>query len=126
MQPLPSSPAEPILVSVGDISCTAHEVLTPAGRFPLRGTTWVVRDSSRVEERIPPVAIVLAILFFIFCLLGLLFLLMKEKRVTGYVEVSVQGPGGLYHLTQLPAGVPGVLQDAHSRVDYIRGLAAYA
>ena len=41
---------------------------------------------SRTEEKIPAHAIVLAVIFFIFCLLGLLFLLMKEKTTTGFVR----------------------------------------
>ena len=30
------------------------------------------------------------------CLLGLLFLLLKERRTSGSVQVSVQGPGFAY------------------------------
>ena len=40
-------------------------------------------------------------MFAFFCLLGLLFLLMKEQYVTGYVEVRVTGED-LDHWTQVP------------------------
>jgi hypothetical protein len=39
---------------------------------------------------------VLAILFLLACLLGLLFLAIKERRTSGSVQVSVQGPGFSY------------------------------
>jgi hypothetical protein len=101
MMPPPDN--EPVLLSIGDISVTPTHVIVPQGRYPLYGTTWTVQDSTQVTEGIPAVAIVLAVIFFIFCLLGLLFLLMKEKRYTGFVSITVTGPGGLYHTVQFPA-----------------------
>ena len=50
-------------------------------------------NQTFVTEAIPAWAIICAILFFIFCLLGLLFLLVKQRRVNGAVQVGVQGPG---------------------------------
>lgn len=99
---MPAPGSDPVLLSIGDISITQTHVYVPQGRFPLHGTTWTVQDSTQLTERIPPVAIVLAIVFAWFCLLGLLFLLMKEKRYTGFVSVTVTG-NGLYHAVQFPA-----------------------
>jgi hypothetical protein len=117
------TPSEPILVAVGDISCTQHWVVTPAGAFPLAGTSWIVTNQTTTTERIPAVAIVLAVIFFVFCLLGLLFLLMKERTMSGWVTVSVQGPGG-YHATQVPVTNPAQVADVEARVHYIRSLVA--
>ncbi len=114
---------EPILVSAGDISCTQHRVITPNGSFPLAGTTWLVSNNSVTTESMPTYAVVLAVIFFIFCLLGLLFLLIKERRTTGYVQVTVQGPG-VFHSTQLPVSSPAQVLDIEQRVNYIRGLVA--
>lgn len=43
----------------------------------------------------------LAIVSALFCLIGLLFLLMKEEVTTGYAEGSVRA-GDIYHKTQIP------------------------
>ncbi len=78
---LASTPSEPIRVQLGDIGVTDTRVHTPVGSYPLRGTTWTVSNQTFVTQGIPAWAIVLAIVFFIFCLLGLLFLLVKERGV---------------------------------------------
>jgi hypothetical protein len=101
MMPAPGN--EPVLLSVGDISVTPSHVIVPQGRYPLNGTTWTVQDSTQVTEGIPAVAIVLTIVFVWICLIGLLFLLMKEKKYSGFVSITVTGMG-LYHTVQFPAG----------------------
>lgn len=115
---------EPPLVTIGDIVVTKNTVQVPHGRYPLRGTTWTVQDSTQVTEEIPAYAIVLAIVFALFCLLGLLFLLIKEKKFSGFVVVSVAGDG-FYHSTHLPAG-PTTAMWAHNQVNQARALAASA
>ncbi len=57
--------------------------------------------------------------------IGLPFLLIKERRTTGYIEVGVQGPG-LYHVTQIPVGAPGQFGAVQAQVNWARGLAAIA
>jgi hypothetical protein len=122
MMPVPGN--EPVLLSIGDISLTRTHVLVPQGRYPLFGTTWTVQDSTQVSEGIPPVAIVLTIIFVWFCLLGLLFLLMKRKHYTGFVTIAVTG-AGLYHVVQFPAG-PQTGAWAADMVGRARALAASA
>jgi hypothetical protein len=117
------SASEPTLITLGDIGCSEHYVHTPNGSFPLAGSSWIVTDNTSTQTKIPAYAIVLAIVFFVFCLLGLLFLLMKEQVTTGYVVVSVQGPG-LYHTMQIPYQGPYTLADVNDRVNYIRQLVA--
>ena len=114
---------QPVLVTVGDIGCTQTEVITPNGRHPMAGTTWIVTNQTRVTERIPPYAIVLAIIFALACLIGLLFLLIKERRTEGFMQVAVNGDG-FYYATQVPVSGPLQIADVENRVNYIRGLAA--
>jgi len=65
------------------------------------------------------------VIFAVFCLLGLLFLLIKEERTTGWLQVTVQGPA-FVHTTQVPAYNQGVVADVFARVNYARTLTAAA
>lgn len=114
---------EPPLGNIGDITITQSTVVTPAGTFPLRGSVWTATDMSRTEEYLPAYAIVLAIIFFVFCLLGLLFLLMKAKKTTGFVQVTVNG-GGRHHSTMIPVSHPQQVYDVIAQVSWARSLAA--
>lgn len=113
------------MVTIGDIACTATDVLTPAGRAPINAATWTFTDMSRTTRTIPVWAVVCAIVFFLFCLLGLLFLLAKEDRTDGWVQVTVQAPG-LLHVTQIPVTSPMAVADISARVNYARSLAFQA
>ena len=115
--------AAPPLVSVGDIAVSQTQYATPAGTFPLARTQWMVQENVQTTQGIPTYAIVLAILFFIVCLLGLLFLLIKEERTSGYVQVSVQGQGA-FHATQIPVSNRMQVGDIHQRVNHVRSLVA--
>ncbi|PXX70656.1 hypothetical protein DFR70_10175 [Nocardia tenerifensis] len=115
--------AEPVLVTVGDIGCTATRVMTPSGQQPLAGTTWIVTDQTSVSQRIPSYAIVLAVLLMVFCLLGLLFLAVKEEKIQGFVQVSVQREG-FYYATQVKITDRAQVFDTERRVNYIRSLVA--
>lgn len=114
---------EPVRVRLGDISVSDTRVQTPVGVFPLRETVWTVSNLSYVSEAIPTWAIVMTILTVLLCLIGLLFLLVKERRVRGAVQVSVQGPG-LSYSAYLPVyNELAVFQVNHS-VDWIRSQVA--
>lgn len=114
---------EPVRVRLGDISVGDTRVQTPVGVFPLQGTVWTVSNQSYATESIPTWAIVMAILTFLLCLLGLLFLLVKERRVQGAVQVSVQGPG-LSYSTYLPVYNELAIFQINQNVDWIRGQVA--
>ncbi|MHA6762669.1 hypothetical protein [Streptacidiphilus sp. PAMC 29251] len=124
MQPMLQLPAE-TLVTIGDIICTQHEVITPSGRRPIGQVNWSFTDLSRTTKAIPTWAIVCAIVFFFVCFLGLLFLLAKEERTEGSVQVVVQGPG-LLHQLQVPVYSVMQVQDYNARVGYARSLTAAA
>ena len=114
---------EPVRVQLGDIAVTDTYVQTPAGSYPLRGTTWTVTNQTYVTESIPAYAIVLTIIFVVFCLLGLLFLLLKERKVNGAMQVSVQGPG-LWHSTYIPVHNDAAIYHTNVTVDWIRAQVA--
>jgi hypothetical protein len=115
----------PVLVTIGDIVCTQHEVITPSGRAPIGGVVWSFTDLSRTTRTIPNWAIVCTVIFFFFCLLGLLFLLAKEDRTEGGAQIVVQGQGFL-HQTQIPVYSVPQVQDLAARVNYARSLSASA
>lgn len=122
--PTPPSPDQAV-VTIGDIGVSHRSVFTPAGTFPLKGTSWVAMDMTRVEKKIPVWAIVLAVIFAFLCLIGLLLLLVKEEITTGYVQVTVTGEG-LHHATMIPARDPGAFQRISQQVNWARSAAAAA
>jgi hypothetical protein len=117
----PAAPPGTMMLSLGDIAVMSDSIMTPAGPMPLKGAVWTATDMSRSEEKIPAYAIVLAIIFALACLLGLLFLLIKEKRTTGYVQVTVNS-GGRYHSTMIPVGDPMAVANVLNQVNYARSL----
>ena len=119
------APGAPVLCTVGDMAVTGTEVRTPGRTVPLRGTTWTVANLTTTSTGIPNWAIALAIIFALACLLGLLFLLVKEERTTGSMQVAVQADG-FYHVTQVPVTSMAQVVDVENRVNYIRSLAASA
>ncbi|MGV1005431.1 MAG: hypothetical protein ACOYEV_11845 [Candidatus Nanopelagicales bacterium] len=116
---------ESYVTAIGDISISPHWVNTPSGQFPLRGTTWTVTDLTQRNERIAPAGIILAILFIWACLLSLLFLLMKERSVSGYIQVTVHG-SGFHHTTMIPAASEQTIWEITQSVNLVRSMAATA
>ncbi|MEU8780892.1 hypothetical protein [Streptomyces sp. NPDC048637] len=108
-------------LSLGDIAVSGDTIMTPAGPMQLKGAVWTATDMSRTEERIPAHAVVLAIVFFLFCLLGLLFLLMKERVTTGFVQVTVNS-GGRHHATMIPVQSREQVMWVLNQVNYARSL----
>lgn len=121
---MPAGYPDPIVLTIGEIGVSRTHVFLPQGQFPLRGTIWTVQDSTQLNEAIPAYAIVLAIIFAVFCLLGLLFLLIKEKRYSGFIAVNVSGDG-FYHSVQFPPG-PATAAWVAYQVNLARGMAAVA
>ncbi|MFJ2444137.1 hypothetical protein ACIOWG_27665 [Streptomyces sp. NPDC087658] len=121
--PMPVSGGGAPLLSLGDISVIGDAIITPSGTLPLRGAVWNATDMSRTEEKIPTVAIVLAVVFALLCLVGLLFLLMKEKKTTGFIQVMVTS-GGKHHSTLIPAHHPGAFPMVMGQINYARSLSS--
>ncbi|MFJ1898301.1 MULTISPECIES: hypothetical protein [unclassified Streptomyces] len=109
------------MLSFGDITVVNDSVVTPSGTMPLKGAVWTATDMSRTEEKIPTVGIVLAIVFALFCLIGLLFLLMKEKRTTGFIQITVTS-AGRHHATMIPAVGPETFQMVMAQINTARSM----
>ncbi|MGC5343405.1 hypothetical protein ACPXCE_06465 [Streptomyces sp. DT24] len=121
MPALPPGAGGMPMLSLGDITVMNDSIVTPSGTLPLKGAVWTATDMSRTEERIPPVAIVLAIVFALLCLVGLLFLLMKEKKTTGFIQISVSS-GGRHHSTMIPATGPETFPWVMGQLNMARSL----
>lgn len=112
-----------VVVTIGDALVTPDSVLVPQGRFPLAGTTWTVQDATRTVL-VRPTWAKRAAAILGFTLVGLLFLLVKQRREDGFVSATVVG-AGLYHSVKFP---PGAQSRAHvaALVNQARALAAMA
>ncbi len=116
----------PPLVSIGDIYCTQDQVVTPAGARPIGEVSWTFTNMSHTWQTTPTWAVVCAVVgFFLVCFLSLLFLIAKEDKTQGWVQVTVQAPGFM-HTTQLPVYAAYHVTDYAARVDYARSLTAAA
>ena len=123
----PPGNGDPVLLTVGDIAVTRTSVVLPYGRFPLRGTTWTVQSQVFTTSATPAWAVVLAVVgFFFVCVLSLLFLLAKESRPTGFLEVAVHGTDGLHHVTRIAAVDAYTSQWVYNQVGQAQALAAAA
>jgi hypothetical protein len=113
------------LATVGDIGISEHWIQTPNGPYPIRGSMWSVSDMTQIQERMSTTGVVLCIIFVWFCLLGLLFLLMKERTTAGYIQVTVHG-NGFHYSTMIQPRHPGTIYEVNQTVNYARTLAAMA
>ncbi|MFJ1592064.1 hypothetical protein ACIOD0_17695 [Kitasatospora albolonga] len=111
------------MLSIGDITVMSDTIVTPSGTLPLKGAVWTATDMSHTEEKIPTHAVVLAIVFAVFCLIGLLFLLMKEKRTVGFIQVTVTS-GGRHHATMIPAAGPYTFPAVMGQLNQARSMSA--
>lgn len=114
----------PVIAQVGEIQVTSTEVHTPAGVFPLRGTTWQLSEQWLPEQRTPGWAIALAVLGL--CVVGpfsLLFLLIRSTVHRGVVTVTVNSWTQQY-VARIPINDQAVVQHLQNQVNYVRSLAA--
>lgn len=118
----PVGGSEVPLIAIGDVAVSQHWVSTPNGAFPLQRTSWTVADRTFVTRELPQWALVMTIVGFLFiCAFSLFFLLAKEDRVQGFVEVTIHGDGRS-HTTQIPVTALGTSAFVHQQVNYVRGL----
>lgn len=119
-----SMPSQPMAV-IGDIVVTGEAFQTPSEVFPLAEASINAMDFTQVQRKTPTWAIVLAIVGALFFLIGLLFLLVREDVVTGYVMVTVEG-NGRRHVSQVPVYNAMMRNDVMSKVAYAQTLVASA
>lgn len=111
------------MLTVGDIGVSPSWIVTPHGTAPLRDSEWTVQDRTVTTQATPTWAIVLAVLGIVFCLLGLLFLIVKENQTSGYTEVSVRS-GNVFHVVQLSTNSPQAVFHVRQLVYQAQSMAA--
>ncbi len=114
---------EPVVARFGRITVTDTMVRTSTRVFALRGSVWRTFDYWQRRRVTPDWAVVLAVLgFFVVPFVSLLFLLVKEERVSGVLQVAVWD-GVRQHAVDLPVRSPVELRNWRQQVDYVRSLA---
>ncbi|MCL2466449.1 MAG: hypothetical protein FWF02_09870 [Micrococcales bacterium] len=120
----------PGTVQIGDIQVRDNTVWTPAGSCPLPGSRWSMMDHSIIERRTPTWALVVAIVLtvlFIWTLVGLLFLLfllVKEDQVSGFVEVMVANEESRFtYRTVIPVTHRMVVPSVHNQMRHVEMMA---
>ncbi|SCE84465.1 hypothetical protein GA0074695_1551 [Micromonospora viridifaciens] len=127
--PVPASPLGPlppgqsvVAVQIGEIMVAPPVIRTPAGVLPLAGASWHVVDHWQKEEKIATWALVCAIVgFFCLTVFSLLFLLIKETKHHGTVQVTVTS-GGRQYVARIPVVDQGQVQHINNQVNYARSL----
>lgn len=125
MQPAAPQPGQ-TLVQIGAISANDHWIVTPVGTWKTSEVSVVSTDQTATTTHTPAWAIVLVILFIWFLLLSLLFLLARERRISGFVSVQVLGPNGQVHAQQIPVASDAARWDVLNRVNYLQSLIGHA
>jgi hypothetical protein len=116
-------PPMPVIAQIGDIQVTSTTVRTPAGEFPLRGTTWQVAEQWLPEQKTPGWAIVLTVLgFFIVGPFSLLLLLIRQTIYRGVATVTVSAWTHQY-VARIPLADQAHIQHVQHQVNYVRSLA---
>ncbi|MEU1685760.1 hypothetical protein [Micromonospora sp. NPDC005707] len=123
---LPAGPLPPaqsvVAVQIGEIMVTPPVIRTPAGVLPLAGASWHVMDHWQKEEKVATWAVVAAVLgFFCLTVFSLLFLLIKETRHHGTVQVTVTN-GGYQYVARIPVADQFQVQQINNQVNYARSL----
>ncbi|WP_433687008.1 hypothetical protein ACQP0I_25525 [Micromonospora carbonacea] len=113
-----------VAVQIGEITVSPPEIRTPAGVLPLAGTQWHVADYWQTEQKVATWAIVCAVLgFFCLTIFSLLFLLIKETRHYGTVQVTVSN-GPHQYVARIPVTDQGQVMHINNQVNYARSLSA--
>lgn len=124
MQPVGGTglPVSPYLVSIGNVHATPDWVVTPAGTWPISTVNVTTQDQTATTTHTPAWAIIMVILFIWFFLLSLLFLFAREPRVSGYVNVTLWGPGGQSYTENVPVWNAAQRADTFQRVTYLQSI----
>ncbi|MBQ0901926.1 hypothetical protein [Micromonospora sp. U21] len=115
---------EVVAVQIAEITVSPPIIRTPAGVLPLAGASWHVADYWQREEKIATWALVCAIVgFFCLAFFSLLFLLVKETRHHGTVQVTVTN-GAQQYVARIPVTDQGQVQHLNNQVNYARALSS--
>lgn len=107
------------VAALGPIRVTNVHVYTPAGVYPLREVRWWIGDKVAQFEETPEWARLSGLAAIPFTLgLSMLFWLVKEVRLTGYVKIALKHRDGEY-VSRLP------VRD-HAELHYVHGVVRWA
>lgn len=120
----PVQEPEAVRLTLGDVVISDHWLVSPSGTVPVAEVQWSTQHLWQSHRRIPPPAIVAAVLTF-WTLIGLLFLLAREERTSGSVQVTVSGPRFM-HVMSFPVRSPGDAQRIEASVAQARQIAVMA
>ncbi|MFG3418769.1 hypothetical protein [Micromonospora sp. NPDC048063] len=124
--PLPAGYPPPaqgaVAVQIGEIMVSPPVIHTPAGVLPLAGASWHVVDHWQQEQKTATWAVVCAIVgFFCLTIFSLLFLLIKETRHHGTVQITVSN-GAQQYVARMPVANQAQVQHINNQVNYARSL----
>lgn len=127
MQPLGGAPAPtPVLVSIGSVGVSQDRIVTPSGTWPTAQVNITAQDQTTATSSIPVWAIVMTVITVWFFLLGLLFLLAKERRTQGNVSVSIWAANGQSHTEFVQVYSEEQRADVFNRVAYAQNVIGQA
>lgn len=119
-------PGEVSYMEFPGISVTSSGVHTPHGSIPLEEARFFLSDRTRQSSSTPTYAVVLAITgFFFITFFSLLFLLIKEQKLTGVVELTVSG-AGISYTTSIPVSGRNDIAELAARVQHVQQLTGRA
>ncbi|WP_233578489.1 hypothetical protein [Micromonospora sp. BL4] len=113
---------EVVAVQIAEITVSPPIIRTPTGVLPLAGASWHVADYWQRDEKVATWALVCAIVgFFCLAFFSLLFLLVKETRRYGTVQVTVTN-GAQQYVARIPVTDQAQVQHLNNQVNYARSL----
>lgn len=116
----------PVLVSIGSVAVTGDRIVTPSGTWPTARVNITAQDQTTTTTHIPVWAIVMTVITVWFFLLGLLFLLARERRTQGNVSVSIWAANGQSHTEFVQVFSEEQRVDVFNRVSYAQNVIGQA
>jgi hypothetical protein len=113
------------LVTIGSVGATPDRIVTPSGTWELANVNVSVQDQTATTTHVPAWAIVAVVLTVWFFLLGLLFLLARERRTQGNIAVTLVS-GGRMHTEFIPVWNEAQRIDVFNRVGYLQNVIGQA
>jgi hypothetical protein len=114
------------LVTIGGVGANADVIMTPGGSWPLAEVNVTTQDQTTTTTHTPTWAIVMTVVTVWFFLLGLLFLLARERRVQGNVAVTVWAGNGQSYTEFVPISSEYERAEVVNRVAYLQGIIGQA
>ncbi|SNT01790.1 hypothetical protein SAMN06309944_1787 [Micrococcales bacterium KH10] len=115
-------PTQPTLVSIGNIHVGGEQVTTPVGTWSTADINISTQDNTQISTYTPGWAIALAVIFVWFFLLSLLFLLVRNPRMSGSVTVTVWASNGQSYSDTLWINNEYEHRDVFNRVQFAQNL----